>query len=118
MRTCRALTGLSMAQRVAMARRLDADLPSREDFESLIRACSRRAPTGRRNAALSAVAWRCGLRASELVSLGLKDVDLVEGRLFVQRGKGGKRRVVGLDAGTAALIDRWLDARRKLRITS
>lgn len=97
-------------------RRLDADLPSREEIERLIAACSRRAPTGRRNASLLAVAWRCGLRAGELVALMPKDVDLEEGRIIVQRGKGGKRRVVGLDGGTAALIERWLISRRKLRV--
>jgi integrase/recombinase XerD len=97
-------------------RRLDADLPTRDEIERLIAACSRRAPTGRRNAALLAVAWRCGLRASELVALTPKDVDLDEGRITVQRGKGGKRRVVGLDGGTAALIERWLISRRKIPV--
>lgn len=97
-------------------RRLDADLPSRDEIQRLIGVCSRRAPSGKRNAALIAVAWRCGLRASELVALGLKDVALDEGHLVVQNGKGGKRRVVGLDGGTAALIDRWLVARLKLGV--
>ena len=92
---------------------LDADLLTRADVEKLIATCSKRAPTGRRNAALLAVLWRCGLRAGEAVALHLKDVDLTEGRLVVQHGKGGKRRVVGVDAGTAALIERWLDARQK-----
>jgi site-specific recombinase XerD len=98
------------------SRQLDADLLTRAEVEQLIAACSRRAPTGKRNAALITVAWRCGLRASELLSLTPKDVDLAEGRLVVQRGKNGKRRVVGLDSGTSALIERWLDARRKLRL--
>jgi site-specific recombinase XerD len=31
----------------------------------------------------------------------------------VQHGKGDKRRVVGLDAGTAALVAHWLDVRSK-----
>jgi integrase/recombinase XerD len=97
-------------------RRLDADLPSRDEIQRLIAVCSRRAPTGKRNAALIATAWRCGLRASELTALLVKDVDLDEGRLTVQNGKGNKRRVVGLDSGTAALLERWLLARRKLAI--
>jgi integrase/recombinase XerD len=97
-----------------VARQLDADLLTREEFERVIKACSRRSPTGTRNAALIATAWRCGLRAGELVTLAVKDVDLSEGRLVVQRGKGGKRRVGAVDAGTAALIERWLLARRKL----
>jgi integrase/recombinase XerD len=97
-------------------RRLDADLPTRDEIERLIAACSRRAPSAKRNAALLTVAWRCGLRAGELVALQPKDVDLDEGRIVVQCGKGGKRRVVGLDGGTGAMIERWLVARRKLGV--
>src|SRR5437762_1935564 len=98
------------------ARRLDADLPTRDELQRLIAACSRRAPTGKRNAALIAVAWRCGLRAAELCAVQVKDVDLEEGRLTVQHGKGGKRRTVGVDSGTAALVERWLAARQKLKV--
>jgi site-specific recombinase XerC len=35
----------------------------------------------------------------------------------VQRGKGGKRRVVGMDAGTAAMIQGWLSFRAKCKIS-
>src|SRR5436190_1205982 len=41
------------------ARRLDADLPTRDELQRLIAACSRRAPTGKRNAALIAVTRLC-----------------------------------------------------------
>ncbi len=101
---------------MAVTRRLDADLPTHAEMELLLAACSRRAPTGVRNAALIALAWRCGLRSGELVTLNIKDVYLEERRVTVQRGKGGRRRVVGLDAGTAAMLERWLAARRKLHI--
>ena len=43
----------------------------------------------------------------------MKDFDPDAGTLVVQRGKGGKRRVVGVDSGTAALVGRWLDVRRR-----
>ena len=36
----------------------------------------------------------------------------------MQRGKLGKRRVVGVDAGTAALVTRWLELRRRRGITA
>jgi site-specific recombinase XerD len=52
------------------------------------------------------------------LALRPKDVDLVGGTVRVQRGKGDKFRVVGLDAGTAALIERWLEARRTLRVSA
>jgi site-specific recombinase XerD len=91
---------------------LDADLLTRAEVELLMRSCSRRAPTGVRNRALIAVLWRCGLRIGEALALAPKDFDPDQGTLIVQRGKGGKRRVVGVDAGTCALVARWLELRR------
>jgi integrase len=79
---------------------LDADLLTNEEIELLMRQCSRRAPTGVRNRALIAVLWRCGLRIGEARGLAVKDIDPDSGTLVVQRGKGGKRRVVGVDSGT------------------
>lgn len=95
--------------------RLDVDPLSPTEIEALIRACSNRAPTGIRNRALIAVTWRCGLRIGETLALLPKDLDLNAGTLAVQHGKGGKRRVVGLDPGTAALVERWLTKRSTLR---
>jgi integrase/recombinase XerC len=54
------------------------------------------------------------LRCSEILDLQLKDVKLDECTATVQRGKGGKRRTVGLDYGTVELIARWLEARAQL----
>src|SRR5262249_24775834 len=34
------------------------------------------------------------------------------------RGKGGKRRTIGLDPGAFAVVERWLDVRTKLGISS
>lgn len=96
-------------------RTLDADLLSHQEIDRLLRACSKRAPTGRRNRALIAVLWRSGLRLGEALALSVKDVDLQEFTITVQRGKSG-RRVVGLDLGTAVLIDQWLASRKKLRL--
>ena len=98
--------------------RLDADLLTSGEIELLMRQCSRRAPTGVRNRALIAVCWRCGLRIGEALALAVKDFDADSGTLVVQRGKGGKRRVVGVDSGTVALVSRWIDQRGKRRIPS
>jgi integrase len=91
--------------------RLPEHALSSAEIEALLRACSRRAPTGIRNAALIAVLWRCGLRLGEALDLWPQDVDLDDGTLIVQHGKGGRRRVVGLDAGTCSLITEWLRVR-------
>ncbi len=95
----------------AQSRRLDADLLTPGEVERLLKACSAKAPTGIRNRAMIALAWRSGLRIGEVLALQSKDVDLAAGTIVVQHGKGDKRRVVGLDAGTAALVERWITAR-------
>jgi len=97
-------------------RKLDADLLTTTEVQALLAACSRRAPTGLRNRCLIVVAYRCGLRCQEALDLALKDIDFDNGTITVQRGKGGKRRVVGLDAGTAAIVQQWLQARSKLKL--
>lgn len=97
-------------------RKLDADLLTSSEIERLLRACSNRAPTGIRNRALLALAWRSGLRIGEVLALRPKDIDLDTGTLVVQHGKGDRRRVVGVDAGTGALVARWLELRALKKI--
>jgi integrase len=46
-----------------------------------------------------------GLRASECCALTLQDINLQEGYLTVQRGKGGKRRRVGLSSTCVGLLE-------------
>src|SRR5437763_188044 len=53
----------------SVATRLDQDLLISEEIERLLKACSRRAPTGIRNRAMLALCWRAGLRISEVLSL-------------------------------------------------
>jgi integrase len=46
---------------------------------------------------LIVVLWRAGLRISEGLSLTESDLDPMRGAILVRRGKGGKRREVGMD---------------------
>jgi len=89
---------------------------SAEEAKALLRACSRRAPTGVRNAALLGLLYRGGLRCGEAIALYLKDVDRKAGTVRVLHGKGDHSRVVGLDPGAFALVERWLDKRKTLKI--
>jgi site-specific recombinase XerD len=84
-----------------------------DEVKSLIRACSNRAPTGVRNRALITVLYRAGLRLSEALALKPKDIDPDAGTITVLHGKGDKRRVVGLDPGSMAILLRWVDRRRQ-----
>ncbi len=80
----------------------------------LIDQCSKRAPSGVRNAAMLAVMWRCGLRCSECLDLMPRDIDSDTGLVRVRNGKGGKPRVVKVDSTALALVARWLDKRTGL----
>ncbi len=56
-----------------------------------------------------------GLRASEFCMLTVGDLHLSEGYLIVQRGKGGKRRRVGLNNQCLSLLQEHLDALKDRR---
>ncbi len=62
---------------------------------------------------LIVVLWRAGLRVSEALMLTETDLDPTAGSVLVRRGKGGRRRVVGMDAWGWAHLDAWL----KVRVT-
>ncbi len=95
-------------------RRFPPEVLTDDEVARLLRACSRRAPTGLRNRALIAVLYRAGLRISEALDLFPKDVDLEAGSIRVLRGKGGRPRTVGIDPAAGAVLERWLEARTKL----
>jgi site-specific recombinase XerD len=88
-----------------------------DEVKALIRSCSNRAPTGIRNRALIITMYRAGLRISESLALKPKDIDADAGTVTVLHGKGDKRRVVGLDPGSMAILLRWVDTRRQYRLT-
>jgi site-specific recombinase XerD len=99
------------------SRRLDADLLNNSEVERLLAQCSRRAPSGLRNRALLVTCWRAGLRCQEALDLMAKDVDFASALITVRHGKGDKLRRVGMDAGTAAVIQQWMTRRAKLPVT-
>ena len=65
---------------------------------------------GRRDAALVALGYGCGLRRDELASLMVWDLDLV-GRRVTVRGKGNKTRVVPVPPGAFHALRDYLDIR-------
>ena len=46
---------------------------------------------------LIVVLWRAGLRIHEALALTEADLDALRGAVLVRRGKGGRRREVGMD---------------------
>jgi site-specific recombinase XerD len=87
-----------------------------DEMRLILRACSRRAPTGIRNKALLTTMYRTGLRVSEALALRPADVDPGAGTVRVLAGKGRKARTVGIDDGALEVVQRWLDKRRELGI--
>jgi len=88
---------------------------SEDQVDALLRAPDDRAPRGLRDRAMLETLYATGLRVSELVGLNLLDVNLNEGVVRVNLGKGGKDRLVPLGQEAAHWIDRYLaDARPQL----
>jgi site-specific recombinase XerD len=94
-----------------------AEILTPREIGALLRACSSKSATGARNRALITILYRGGLRVSEALALEPKDVDAARGTIAVLHGKGDRRRTVGLDPEAVALIERWLDHRRKLGLS-
>ncbi len=83
---------------------------------ALVKLPNRRYRTGRRDRAMLAIMWRCGLRCAEVCDLSVADMKTSKPRsLTVLRPKGSARgkppRTAGLDEQTYALIVDWLEMR-------
>ena len=76
-----------------------------DQVQQALDGCERRSPIGRRDYAVLLLLARLGLRANEIATLALDDVDWYAGRLTI-RGKGGRHSFLPLlpDVG-AALAD-------------
>jgi integrase len=71
---------------------------------------------GRRLRGLIVVLWRAGLRLCEALALAEADLDARRGSLLVRRGKGGRRREVGMDDWAWEQLPPWLDVRVELPV--
>jgi len=68
-------------------------------------------PYGRRLRGLIVVRWRAGLRSSEALALTESDLEVSRGSVLVRRGKGGRRREVGMAEWAWGQLHPWLEAR-------
>src|SRR5215204_6987675 len=74
-------------------------------------AAARKSRHGVRNFCLMLVAYRHGLRVSELVDIRLKDLDLETGRVFVRRLKGSLSTHQPIEGDELRAIRAWLRER-------
>ncbi len=93
--------------------RYPADPPTVEEIVAVMRSAGDN-PYGLRMRGLLIVLWRAGLRISEALALAESDLDPARGAILVRRGKGGKRREVGMDPWAWEQLAPWL---RLLRAT-
>lgn len=87
---------------------------SDDDISRLLGSCRGAKFTDRRDEAILKFMFETGIRSQELCSMNLADLNLVEMTAVVVRGKGGRGRVVPFSASTAAALDRYLRARKKI----
>jgi integrase/recombinase XerD len=84
-----------------------------EEVEALLAAPDPTAPQGARDAAMLEVLYATGLRVSELVRLGLNDVQLGAGYL-IAFGKGKKERIVPIGRFATQKVEAYLSGPREL----
>jgi integrase/recombinase XerD len=99
--------------------RVSRSLPNfltEEETDRLLQQADQKASNeSHRDLAMMEVLYATGLRVSELVSLNLLDVDLVEGYIRC-RGKGSKERVVYLYPHAIAVLSKYLKHGRPLLV--
>jgi len=93
--------------------RYPADPPTIDEIIAVMRAAGDRAD-GHRLRALIVLLWRAGLRISEALGLAETDLDQQRGAVLVRRGKGGRRREVGMDRWAWDQLQPWLELRADL----
>jgi hypothetical protein len=76
--------------------RYPADPPTVEEIVAVMRIAGD-GRHGRRLRGLIVVLWRAGLRIDEALALREADLDRRRGSILVRRGKGGRRREIGMD---------------------
>ena len=84
--------------------------PQRTAVEADYRAALKRA-VSLRDKALVEVLWACGLRRSEIVRLGVEDVNLRECFLVIRRSKSGRPRIVPLSPCARQALRRLIESR-------
>ena len=95
--------------------RYPPDPPTVEEIIAVMRAAGDE-PDGVRLRGVIVVLWRAGLRVQEALALAEHDLNPRRGSILVRRGKGGRRREVGMDDWGWEQLRPWLVARAELPV--
>lgn len=98
-------------------RKLTPEPLNSDEMRRLFKAASTRSVSGIRMRAMIGVMFGAGLRLAETLALAPRDIDTEAATVTVREGKGRKYRVVGIGQFGCALVERWLEERRKLGLS-
>src|SRR2546429_7544422 len=84
------------------------------EVASLLRSAKKIPRNGARNHAMILLAYRHGLRASEVTGLRVSDIDLTRGTIYCRRAKNSRSSLHPLKPDELAALEKVL-RRRKLR---
>ncbi|MVX67114.1 tyrosine-type recombinase/integrase [Clostridium chromiireducens] len=62
-----------------------------------------------RDLAIFRLAYRCGLRASEISLLKLENYNMIKGEIYCKRLKGSKNNTIRLDEKTKSALDKYIN---------
>jgi len=88
---------------------------SRKEVEQLFKTCDT-SLQGKRDKALLAIYYGCGLRRKEGAQLNVEDIDLSRGEIFVRQSKTRRQRYVPISPQTQKLIEDYLFNARELML--
>lgn len=95
--------------------RYAADPPTVPEIVAMLNACPDTL-SGRRLRAMIVVLWRAGIRCSEALDLAEPDLNEREHSILIRRGKGDKRRLIGMDDLGWRELAPWLEERASLPV--
>lgn len=82
-----------------------------EEALQLLSVCDTKSILGVRDCAIILTLMDTGVRASELLAISRKDLDLDSGKIIIRKGKGNKFRIVFISAKTQQSIRSYLKVR-------
>lgn len=85
-----------------------------EEIDAIEEAIDVSTAEGQRDRAIVEVLYSCGLRVSELCSLGISDLFLDEGFIRVSHGKGSKQRLVPISEKATKELKKWFFFRNEI----
>jgi site-specific recombinase XerD len=89
------------------------DYLTRDEVASLLRAAKKGPRHRARNHAMILLAYRHGLRASEIVGLRLSDLDIATGTIYCRRAKSSRSTLHPMKADEVAAVERVLRERNR-----